>query len=219
MRVVPAVSIAISLAALRCAPLLAQTSAPAPYTYSDPLGFSYVVPAAWEVVDASASLSQEKEKATQSAASEGEKKGIACAQIGLTARRADPVSVILVETLPFNCFGQQMTENDLPGFGTGATEGLKQSLDIGDAQVSTYSLGAHRLWIERAPATPKGQPGKHFTVEIACTLLQKAAVCWMTLASDDAALAVFEHGAVTLEADQPTPLVPAGAFAASPSKP
>jgi hypothetical protein len=57
-----------------------------------------------------------------------------------------------------------------------------------------------------------GQPGKHYTIEISCALLSKAAVCWMTMAADPASLAVFENGTVTLDGDSPTPLVPAGTF-------
>jgi len=42
--------------------------------------------------------------------------------------------------------------------------------------------------------------------------LKKAAVCWMTTAEDDAALQTFEHGAVTLDQEAPTELVPPTAF-------
>jgi hypothetical protein len=197
---------------------MAQTEAPAAYTYSDPLGFSYIVPADWEIVDTQASSPEEKQQATQKASSEGEKKGIACAQTGLTARHGDPASVIVAETLPYDCFGQKMTEGDLPGFGVGAAEGLKQSFDVGDPQIRTYALGVHRVWAERVPGTPKSEPDEHYTIEIACTLLTKAGVCWMTLAADDAGLAVFEGAAVALEGDSPAPLVPAGTFAAPATK-
>jgi hypothetical protein len=206
------VALAVTLFALGCAPLVAQTQAPAAYTYHDPSGFSYAVPADWEIVDAQASMSDAKGSATENASSDAEKKGIACAQIGLTARHGDPAAVIVVEILPYDCFGQQMTENDLHGFGTGAAEGLKQSFDVGDPRITTYDLDSHHLWIERVPGTPKSQPDMHYTVEIACTLLHKAAVCWMTLATDPASLAIFEQSAVTLEGDSPTPLVPAGTF-------
>jgi hypothetical protein len=60
--------------------------------------------------------------------------------------------------------------------------------------------------------TPKGQADKHYTIEISCALLSKAAACWLTMAADDASLEVFEHGAVSLESDSPVPLVPAGSF-------
>ncbi|MGP8253105.1 MAG: hypothetical protein ACLQHF_13815 [Terracidiphilus sp.] len=213
MRVV----LAASLFALVYTPLSAQTPSPAggapgSRTYSNPLGFSYDLPADWEVVDSQPSLPQVKEKATREVSSEEEKKGVACTQIGLTARHGNPASVILVETLPYDCFGQQMTENDLPGFGAGVAEGLKQSFDLGDPQVVSYTLGSHRLWAERVHGNPKGQPDGHYTIEISCALLRKAAVCWMMMAADSTSLAIFENGSLALEGDSPTPLVPAATF-------
>ena len=205
-------AVAASFLVLARAVLSAQAPAQASYIYSDPVGFSYAVPADWEVVDARASLPQLKEKASQAAAGETEKKGVACVQVGLTARHGDPASVIVVETLPFDCFGQQLTQDDLPEFGTGAFEGLKQNFDLVNPEQSAYALGSHHLWIERAQGAPKGQPGKRYTVELACGLLTKAAVCWMAMASDAAALAVFEQSAVTLDSDPPTALVPATVF-------
>ncbi len=206
-----------SLFALICMPLSAQApapaaSAPASHTYSNLLGFSYTIPADWEVVDSQSSLPDVKDKAAQSATSEGEKKGVACTQMGLTARHGDPSSVIVEVALPFNCFGQQLTQGDLPGFGTGAAEGIKENFDIGDPQVITYTLGAHHLWAERVHGTPKDQPDRHYTIEISCALLNKAAVCWLALAADSTSLEIFEHGAVTLEDDSPAPLVLAGKF-------
>jgi len=205
-------AIAVSLFALGCASLYAQGTAPGTYTYSDPLGFSYAVPSEWEVVDARPMLPGEREKATQSATSEDEKKGIACVQVGMTARHGDPASVIVVIALPYDCYGQQMTADDLPGFGAGVAEGLKKTFDVGDSKTAFYTLGKHRLWIEREPGTPKDRPEIHVTIETACTLLTKAAVCWMTMARDDAGLATFENGSVTLEADPASRLVPSGTF-------
>jgi len=202
---------------LLSAPLLAQTpaaTAPDTHKYSNPLGFSYVLvlPADWQVVDSQTASSQAKEKATQNATSEAEKKGVACTQIGLTARHLNPISAIVQVALPYGCFGQQLARDDLPGFGAGTAEGFKQNFDIGDPEAATYTLGSHHLWAERVHGTLKGQTDRHYTIEISCVLLGKAAVCWMTMAADDASLAIFEHGAVTLEDDPPAPLVPAGTF-------
>jgi hypothetical protein len=210
-------TLAASLLALICAPLSAQSpapaaSAPASHTYSNPLGFSYAVPADWDVIDSQSSSPQVGEKATQSAASEVEKKGAACTQMGLTARQGNPISVIVQVALPFDCFGQQVAQAELPGFGTGAAEGIKQNFDIGDAQVANYMLGSHQLWAERVHGTPKGQPDKHYTIEISCALLDKAAVCWLTMAAESTSLAIFENGTVTLDDDPPDALVPAGIF-------
>lgn len=192
------------------APLLAQ--APTSLVHSSDLGFTYAIPSDWQVVDASATLPTVQQQVTQNAASDDTKKGIACVQVALTARHGDPTSVIVVMALPFDCFKQEMTEKDLPGFASGASEGLKQILDITDAVTASYPLGAHNVWIERAKGAAKANPELKFSVETACTLLKKAAVCWMTTAADDAAMQTFEHGSVTLDQEAPTPLVPPTAF-------
>jgi hypothetical protein len=195
---------------LLAAPLLAQ--APTPLVHSSDLGFTYAIPSDWQVVDASATLPTVQQQVTQNASSDDEKKGIACVQVALTARHGDPTSVIVVMALPFACFQQEMTDKDLPGFASGASEGLKQILDITDAVHSSYALGSHDVWIERAKGSAKANPSVHFSVETACTLLKKAAVCWMTTAADDGAMQTFEHGAVTLDQDPAAALVPPTAF-------
>jgi len=196
---------------LLAAPLLAQ--APTPLVHSSNLGFTYAIPSEWQVVDASATLPNVQQQVTQNAGSNDEKKGIACVQVALTARHGDPASVIVVMALPYACFQQEMTDKDLPGFASGASEGLKEILDITDAATASYTLGSHSVWIERAKGIAKAKPELHFSVETACTLLKKAAVCWMTTAADDAALQTFEHGAVSLDQEAPTALVPPTAFA------
>lgn len=200
---------------LLAAPLLAQ--APSPLVHSSDLGFTYAIPSDWQVVDASATLPTVQQQVTQNAASDDEKKGIACVQVALTARHGDPTSVIVVMALPFSCFQQEMTDKDLPGFASGASEGLKQILDITDSVHSSYELGSHNVWIERAKGSAKANPAVHFSVETACTLLKKAAVCWMTTAADDGAMQAFEHGAVTLDQDPAPALVPPTAFDKKPS--
>jgi hypothetical protein len=209
--------LAASLFALVCMPLLAQAPAPASgapdtRTYSNPLGFSYAIPSDWEVVDSQPELPGVKEKTTLSGTGQTKKEGAACTQLNLTARHGDPRSVIDQIALPFDCYGRQLTQDDLPGFGAGVTAGIKQNFDTGDPQAATYTLGTHRLWAERVHGAPKGQPDKHYIIEIGCALLSKAAVCWMTMAADSASLAIFEHGDVTLEGDSPAPLVPAVTF-------
>jgi hypothetical protein len=210
-------AIASFILALVCTPLIAQVPAPAATppastTFTNPLGFSYAMPADWDVVDSQTSSKQAKDNATQSANSAAEKKGVACTQIGFTARHGNPTSVIVEVALPFDCYGQQFAQDDLPGFGTGAAEGIKQNFDIGNPQAATYALGTHHLWAERVLGTPKGQPDKHYTIEISCALLSKAAVCWLTMAADSASLAVFESGAVTLDDGPAVELVPTGTF-------
>lgn len=191
--------------------LLAQApAAKAPQSYASELGFRYDLPSDWEVVSPQADQSQAKQEAAKNASSEQEKKGLACAQMGMTARHGG--SVIVDVALPFDCFGQQLTEADLPGFGDGASQGLKQSFEIGVPAYGSYALGSHKLWIERVKGTPKGQAATPYTIEIACTVLKKAAVCWMAMAADDTALKEFERAHVVLDGDNMMALVPANAF-------
>jgi hypothetical protein len=203
--------------ALAGLPLVAQAPAPAAsQAHASDLGFSYTLPADWDVMDAQASLPVIKDQATQNAKSEDEKKGVACVQMLLTARHGEPTSVLVEVALPFACFGKEMTEKDLPGFATGASEGLKQAFDIDEPVYGSYALGTHGFWIERAKGAPKGHPEMPYTVEITCSVLKKAAVCWMTMAADDTALKTFEQGNVTLEDEAPVALVPATAFTKKP---
>lgn len=196
--------------AFAASPLLAQ--APALEAHASDLGYSYSIPSDWEVVATPSSLAEVKQQQTESATSEDEKKGVACVQLSLTARHGDPASVIVIMELPFACFGQTMTDKDLPGFAQGASEGIKQSFDIADPVYGSYTLEGHSMWVERAKGTPKGHPELPYTVEIACSLLTKGAVCWMAMASDDAALKTFEQSPVALDQHAPAPLVPSTAF-------
>jgi len=192
-------------------------SAPESKAHVSQLGFSYSVPTDWEVVDAQGTLPKAKADADKNATTDEEKKGLACVEVALSARRGDPPSVLVAVALPFDCFGQQITEKDLPGFAEGASEGLKQSFDMGDPLHGNYTLGSHHMWIERAKGNPKGHPDLSYTVEIACGVLKKAAVCWMAMAADDAALHVFEQGAVTLDGESADALVPPNVFDKKPS--
>ncbi len=185
--------------------------------HTSPLGYSYAVPADWEVVDNSASAAGVKQQAQQNASDDMDKRGAACVNLSLTARHGAPASVMVIVELPFDCLGQAATEKDLPGFAQGASEGLKQNFDLAEPVTASYTLGSHSLWIERAQGSPKGHPEIGYTVEIACSLLRKAAVCWMTMAADADALKIFESGAVTLEGDPAAPLVPATAFQKKPT--
>ena len=201
---------------LCCTPLLAQTPAP-PSVHSNNLGFSYSVPSDWETTDAQQSLAGVQQEATKSASTEEEKKGIACVQLALTARHGNPPSVMVIVALPFECFGQAMSEKDLPGFAQGASEGLKSTFDIDDPEFGAYSLGSHNMWIERTKGSPKGHPEMKYSVEVACGLLKKSAVCWMAMAADDNALRLFENGAVALDGDSFAALIPPTAFDKKPA--
>jgi hypothetical protein len=141
----------------------------------------------------------------------GPKKGNACAQVELTARHGTPYSVVVVVALPFDCYGQTLSDKNLTDFAAGAIEGLKQTFDVANPMQTNYTLGNHNIWIERVSGTVKGQPESKYTLEIACTLMSRGAACWWTMAADEADLQVFEHGPVTLEGDAFDALVPAGA--------
>jgi hypothetical protein len=203
-------------------PLLAQApaSAPAPAetrTYTNDMGFSYSFPSDWEVVDMSSTLPAAQQQAQQNAATDDEKRGVACTQIALSARHGSPASTVVAVVLPFACLGAEMTEKDLPGMGSGAMEGIQQNFDVAEPVYGVYSLGSHSLWIERAKGTLKDHPEARYTVETVCSILKKGAVCWMAIAADEAALDIFEHGAVVLDGEAPATLVPANAFAKKPS--
>jgi hypothetical protein len=205
-------------------PLLAQAPAPGPgdsITHTSAIGFSYTLPADWQVVDfpAPPTLSGIKKQAQQNATNKDEKKGmedekkdVSCVQVAFTARHGDPASVIVVVQLPFDCLGQTATEKDLPGFAQGASAQLKQQFDFTEAKQGSYSLGSHSMWIERSKGALRGHRETPCTTEITCTVLKKGAVCWMDIATDTASLHSFEQGQVVLEGDSPTALVPATAF-------
>ncbi|HUA92995.1 MAG TPA: hypothetical protein VL991_10525 [Terracidiphilus sp.] len=207
-------SIATALLAV-CTSLFAQ--APAPKNMATVLGFSYDLPSDWTVVEAKPSSQEVKTAPEQAPVTEEQKKGTACIQVALTAMHGTPSSVVVVVALPFDCYGQTMSDQDLKGFGSGAADGLKQTFDLVQPVYGVYSLGSHHLWIERAKGSPKGKPETQYTMEITCSMLRKGAACWMTLAADEASLHAFESGRVTLDGEAATQLVPASAFNQAPS--
>jgi hypothetical protein len=185
-------------------------------THTSDLGFSYTLPADWEVVDTKPTLPAVQQEVAKTAKSEDEKKGIACIEVALTARHGDPSSVVVVVALPFACYGETMTAKDLPGFGSGAAEGVKNAFNISDAIQGSYSLGTHGVWIQRATGTLKADPKVKYTVETVCSILKRGAVCWMAMAADDAALHVVEQGGVEMDGDTAPALVPVTAFQKKP---
>lgn len=196
--------------ALASLPIAAQ----APQVQSA-LGFTYSLPADWEVVVPTPPQAPERPKASQNTPEEV-KKGFACVEVPMTARHGNPPSAVVVIALPFDCFGQTMAEQDLPDFGSGVTEGLKTTFDFLNPVSTTYQLAGHKLWIERVKAVPRGKTAPVNTVETACTILQKGAACWMIDAADAASLEAFERGAVTLDGSPATRLVPPHVWIKSP---
>ncbi len=200
--------------------LPAQTPAATPpvaepqfLAHASSIGIRYSLPSDWEVLNSNPTLPDVQKQVEKGATSDAEKRGIGCVQMALTARHGNPPSVVSIVALPFDCFGEQMTEKDLPGFAQGAMEGVNNSFDVSARVSATCSLGTHSLWIARSNATVKGHAERPYTVETVCTILMNAAVCWMAMAADKEALATFENGAVTLDGDAQPALVPATAFA------
>jgi hypothetical protein len=224
------IPLAIALLAVGSAPLVAQvpagsatpvpaaapagaTPSPVAQVQRDDIGFSYSLPSDWVIVQPSTARKPVMPYPALATATKGD----ACVELAMTAKHGSPASVVVIMALPFSCYGQTMAESDLENFGKGAAEGMKQTFVISGPVDATYSLGRHTVWIERASGTPKNHVERPFTFEIACTVLEKGAVCWMTLAADAASLKGFEQGTVSLDGEAATKLVPADAFV--PKKP
>jgi hypothetical protein len=140
----------------------------------------------------------------------------ACIQLPLTAHHGNPPSAIVVVGLSFDCMGHTFTITDLPGIASGVTDDLKKNIEIANPVINTYTLGTHSMWIERSSGSLIAHPEIKRTVETVCSILKKGVVCWMTLAADDATLQTFEYGAVTLDGEVATALVPANALQKKP---
>jgi hypothetical protein len=209
------------------APTPGPVQAPAPAltpARTDPaseVGIGYAPPAGWDVVErkppTAAAKAEAQAAAVADALADEPIKGTACIRVPLTARQGTPSSVIVEVVLPFDCYGQTMTAQELEDFGSGVMAGLKQTFDLLEPVYAVYLLGSHSLWIERARGNPKGHAETQYTLEIACSLLARGAACWMALAADEASLQIFENNQVTLEGDPPAPLVPAAVFSKPPS--
>lgn len=141
-----------------------------------------------------------------------EKKGIACLKVPLTAQYGDPPTTVVVDALPYDCYGQKITPEDLQALGAGAAGGLKGTFDVTEPIETTYKLAEHDVWIERTSASTKGKPVPAYTLEVVCTLLARAAVCWVARAAGEAGLRAFEHLPVTLDGTHAAALVPDNVF-------
>jgi hypothetical protein len=206
-----------ALLVLCAAPLIGQAPATATTkTLTDPLGFSYSLPADWELLDMQPALPAERQQVEKDATSAEEKRGVECTQVPFLARRGNPPSVIEVLTISYDCLGQKYTDKDLPYIGTGVSGGLKQGFNVIDPVYGAYTLGSHSLWIERAMGNFISNPDEKRELEVVCAILKNGVACWMTFVTDDAALKVFEEGQVVLEGDAPTALVPPDALKRKP---
>jgi len=206
-----------ALLMLCAASLAGQTPASSTVkTHTDPLGFSYSLPADWNLIDVQPSLPAIRQQVGSEVTSTEEKKGAECAQVPFLARRGDPPSVVEIVTMSFDCFGQKMTQNDLPGVGMGMAEGVKKSFNIVDPVYGAYTLGSHPIWIERASGNFLNSPDRKVEFEAVCAVLKSGVACWMAFLADDASLKAFEQGQVVLEDDTPVALVPPDALTKKP---
>ena len=201
MKIIPA----MGLIALACAPPLC---AQRPQAHS-PIGFTYSLPDDWQLVTPDPAPPRPRLPENMP---EEVRKGLACVDMPLAAGHGNPRSAVVVVTLPFDCYGETMSEGDLEVWGSAWLEGLKTRFDFTGPIETTYELAGHTLWIERVKATPKAKTAPSFTLETACTLLKKGAVCWMVQAADAEGLAAFEQSPVSLEGAVAQRLVPAGVF-------
>lgn len=202
------------LIALATAPLLAQTppaKLPPPPAVHD-AEFTYHLPDDWQRLTPKPPAPAQQRKEEQKTPDLDVKKGISCLEVPLTARHGVPASVIVVVVLPIACYGQPITENSLPDLGAGAAAGLKQSFTVTGPVTASYTVAGHRMWIERARGIPLGKTTPAYTLEIACTVLKKEAVCWLAQAADESSLQAFESTPVTLDGQAAPALVPEDTF-------
>ena len=181
--------------------------------YQSDLDFSYTYTSDWDVVDTKPMMPALHMQTEDKAGSDPEKRAAGCVQIGLLLRRGDPASVVMAISLPWECLGKTYLNSDLPAFGGGVAKGLTRGFDVKDPVYGSYKLGTHYFWIERMEGTSKQHPEFHRTIEAACTLLKKGAVCMTGLLSNDADSAIFEQSRIALEGEAATQLIPANAFA------
>jgi len=194
--------------------IMAQS--PTPAFHSDAYGFTYRLPPRWHIAPEQSVLPAVKQSAEQSAKNPGQVLSIACAQVVFSAQQGKPPSVIVVAAVPFTCYGQAMTAQNLPGFAAGVSDGLKQDFNITQPVYGSYALGTHNFWIERAVGMTNSVPPSAYTVEMACTVLKKTAACWLGLVNEAAALRDFEDSVVSLDGEPPLMLVPVDAFIKKP---
>jgi hypothetical protein len=184
--------------------------------HTSDLGFSYSIPSDWEVVESTKPmLPNALQQAARNYGNEAAKLA-ACLQLPLTARHGNPTSNIVVAGVSFECVGHPYTTQDLPAVASKASENLKKNLEIVNPVNTTYTLGTHSLWAQRVSGSLIGHPEIKRTLETVCGTLKRGVVCWMILATDDSALQTFESGMVTLDGEDATALVPAGALQKGP---
>ena len=199
----------IAVAILGVSAILGAAQEQATQDPASPFGFVYRLPDNWRVLTAKGPNPAQQQKEEEKPSSPEVRRGIACLEVPITARHGDPPATVVVDALPLDCYGQTITSEDLAVFGAGAAEGLKETFDISTPAVATYNLAGHAMWIQRVQATTKGKSAPAYTLETVCTVLARAAVCWVVKTGDDATLKAFEQVPVTLDGARAPRLVPA----------
>src|SRR5271170_3578445 len=193
---------------LSAASLAAQEQAPVttPQISSGELSLTYTLPAEWEPAEMRPFALSAQQNTPRAAAT-------GCLRMARTAPRGDLRSVVLIIGLPVNCMGGAYYKNELPDFANGAARGIAKGLNVSEPTFAVFRSSGYLLWIERASATPAGQPATtQYTLETVCGNLDKGPVCWTVRAADDHALQAFENGAIALDGEVGIKLVPANAF-------
>lgn len=183
--------------------------------FASDLGFTYIYPRDWEVVDSKPMMPAVQLQMQEKAEGDEAKRGAACTQVALLLRHGSPASVILAVALPYACYGSKFAQSDLASVGSGVSKGLQNNFELKEPKYGAFKSGTHNLWIERAVATSKAHEDQTFTIETVCGLLDKGMICWMGLVKDESSLKLFEDSIVSLEGDKPTALVPSDAFTIS----
>jgi hypothetical protein len=187
------------------------TKVPSTIEFADDAGFTFTYPSSWQVIDSRPLMPVAQAQAQEKSTGEAEKKGIACSRLPLLLRNEQLQSSIVTITLAYDCVGGVLKQSSLAATAVGISAGIKKNFVITDAVYGDYKLGQHELWIERAKAAPIVAPGKNLDLEIVCTMLKKAMVCWAGFAGTPSGLNALEAGKVSLEGDKPLALVPPSA--------
>ncbi|WP_348263973.1 hypothetical protein P8935_05435 [Telmatobacter sp. DSM 110680] len=196
-------------------PVLQGSGDREPASFTSELGFSYALPADWEIIDTKPMLPVVQQQAEKKATSEKEKTALSCIQLPFKATRGD--SSVVIVALSFDCYGHRFSDSDLASFAGGVAQSLKKTWTVADPLYAAYALGTHSFWIERGLGTSIAHPEVKKTLDVVCSMLKNGAVCWMLFAADPADLQSFEHGAVSLDNDSFPTLVPATTFDKKPS--
>lgn len=177
--------------------------------YSSDFGFQYTYPAGWTRVDTASMMPSIQMQQQARALTDKAKRAAACTHIGLLVTRSNPTMKIIIIELPYSCYGSSYQDSEVSTYGPGVLDGLGQQFDIGaPTSTTTYKLGKHSIWANRSHATLKQHPDQPYEMETVCTILSKAAVCWVAIAEQAQMLSVLEQGQVSLDGDPLVALVP-----------